>query len=180
MRVVVVLFITMLLVSQVFASGGGIPMDFIKLQLINFVVFVGFLVFLSRSKIAPRFKQIRIDYLNKSKEAEEKLEHAKNKRDHLLEKIQKLEVSLEENLLKAKKQAGIKYEAKILDVKKNIQKMSEDLEDQIKGLKRAQVNELKDLLMDKSIQGLKSDLSRKVDEKLLQELQNSFIKGMRV
>ncbi len=179
MKTIMVLFIGIVLTSQVFASGDVIPIGFIKLQIMNFVVFVGFLFFLSKSRIAPLFKQIQIDYLNKSKEAQKKLDDVKNRRDSFLKKIQKLDKDFEKNILNAKKQAHIKYEAKILDVKKNIEKMNKDLQNQIEGLKRAQVNELKDLLMDKSIKGLKSDLNSKVDEELLQKLQNSFVQGVR-
>jgi F0F1-type ATP synthase membrane subunit b/b' len=176
--------IMLILTETVFAaggSGGGFTPDvwsFVKLQIMNFIAFAALIIFLSYSKIAPVFKQQRQEYLEKSQAAQAKLEAAKKERDELKEKISKLELGANEALKKAESQAEAAYKAKILEVKNSISSLNKDLEGQIEGLKRHQAKALKDLLMERSISELKKDLGSEVDEKLLVQLQNSFVENV--
>lgn len=169
---------------EAFAAGGssaGLTTEvwaFIKLQIVNFVVFAGLIIFLSRSKIAPAFKQFKEDYLAKSQEAQRKLDEAKAERDNLSSKITKLQDDFSEAVAKAESQAEGKYKAKLAEVKNNISAMNKDLEGQIEGLKRSQASSLKNLLMESSIDELKKDLGSDVDEQLLIQLQNSFVESV--
>ncbi|MGH1467844.1 MAG: hypothetical protein ACRBBP_03060 [Bdellovibrionales bacterium] len=180
MRNLILLLVVTLVTTQAFAAGDGIPMAFIKLQLMNFAFFVAMIVFLSRSKLSPLFKQFKTDYIAKSQEAQKKLDDAKTERDELVKTIEKLETEFAETLAKANEQAEVRYKAKLASVKESIQTMGKDLEGQIEGLKRSQAAELKSLLMETSIEELKKDFSSEVDEQLLIQLQNSFVEGVRI
>lgn len=162
------------------AAGGAIPMAFIKLQIMNFVAFGLVIFFISRSKVAPVFKQIKDDYIATAEAAKIKLEQAKARRDELAHKLENLELGFEASLEKADQDARALYKAKILETKDSVVSLNRDLESQIEGLKRAQSNELRNALMEQSIEGLKSDLDGDVDEKLLVQLQDQFVKTMDV
>lgn len=166
--------------TSAFASDGGVPVAFIKLQFFNFLFFAALIFFLSKSKIAPVFKEIRADYLAKSQAAQKKLEDAKTEKENLEISIGKLEGEFKATVAKAEESADLKYKAKIADVKISIQSLSKDLDGQIEGLKRSQATALKNLLMEKSIEELKTDLGSDVDEDLLIRLQNSFVESVSV
>jgi F0F1-type ATP synthase membrane subunit b/b' len=175
------LFISLMLVSSnAYAAGGGIPMAFIKLQIMNFIVFGLVIFFISRSKIAPVFKQIKDDYVAKAEAAKIKLEQAKIEKDELAHKLESLELGFEANLEKADQDARNLYKTKILEAKDSVSSLHRDLETQIEGLKRSHSNKIKSSLMEQSIEALKSDLGADVDEKLLIQLQEQFVKTMDV
>lgn len=175
-----IILFSLLLSSNAYAAGGSIPMAFIKLQIMNFVVFALVIFFISRSKIAPVFKQIKEDYIAKAEAAKIKLEQAKAQRDELAHKLENLELGFEASLEKADQDARALYKTKILETKDSVASLNRDLESQIEGLKRSQSNELRNILMEQSIEGLKSDLDGDVDEKLLIQLQDQFVKTMDV
>jgi len=171
-----VLIVITLLSSVASAAGdGGIPIEFIKLQVYNFIAFAVIIFFISRSKLAPVYKQIKEDYIKNSEAAARKLADAKARRDELAHKLENLELGYKSTLEKADQDARALYKTKILDTKDSVSAMNKDLESQIEGLKRSQSNQLKSLLMNKSIEELKTDLNGEVDEALLIQLQDKFV-----
>jgi len=162
--------------SVAFAAGdGGIPVGFIKLQVYNFVAFALIIFFISRSKLAPVYKKIKEDYIQNSEAAAKKLANAKARRDELAHKLENLELGYQSTIEKADQDARAVYKSKILDTKDSVSAMNKDLESQIEGLKRSQSNQLKALLMNQSIDELKTDLNGEVDEALLMQLQDKFV-----
>ena len=164
--------------SAALAAGGGegtIPMAFIKLQIYNFIAFALIVFFISRSKVAPVYKKIKEDYINKSEAAARKLADAKARRDELAHKLENLELGYQATIEKADADARAIYKSKIMDTKDSVAAMNKDLESQIEGLKRSQSNQLRALMMDKSIEELKSELNGEVDEDLLIQLQDQFV-----
>lgn len=162
--------------SVAFAAGDGeLPLAFIKLQIYNFIAFAIIIFFISRSKIAPIYKQIKEDYINESEAAARKLADAKAKRDELAHKLENLELGFQAAIEKADLDARSIYKSKILDTKDSVSAMNKDLESQIESLKRSQSNELKGILMNRSIEELKADLNGDVDEALLMQLQDKFV-----
>ncbi len=179
MKNFVVLLVAIAIPLSAFAGEhGGVPMAFIKLQLWNFLFFAALLIYLSRSKIAPIFKQVKDDYIAKSQEAQRKLEEAKSEKERLEVSIAKLEAEFKSTVAKAEKQAEVRYQAKLADVKVSIESLNKDLDGQIEGLKRSQATALRNLLMEKSIEELKADLGSDVDKDLLVRLQNSFVENV--
>jgi len=165
-----------LLASTSFAAGdGSVPVEFIKLQIYNFIAFALVIFFVSRSKIAPVYKKVKEDYIRDSEAAARKLADAKARRDELAHKLENLELGYQATLEKADQDARAIYKTKILDTKESVAAMNKDLESQIEGLKRSQSNQLKAMLMNSSIDELKSDLNGEVDEALLIQLQDQFV-----
>ena len=64
--------------------------------------------------------------------------------------------------------------------KDSVSAMNKDLESQIEGFKRSQSGELKNLLMNKSIAELKTDLKGDVEEALLVQLLDQFVTSVDV
>ena len=63
------------------AGGGeGVPIDFIKLQVINFVVFVALIVLLVKFKVNPILAVQKEEYVLKANEAIKKLEESRAER----------------------------------------------------------------------------------------------------
>lgn len=171
----VLLAITFFSTIAMAAGDGGIPVAFIKLQVYNFVAFALIIFFLSRSKLAPVYKKIKEDYINDSEAAARKLADAKARRDELAHKLENLELGYQSTIEKADLDARAIYKTKILDTKDSVAAMNKDLESQIEGLKRSHSNQLKSMLMNKSIDELKTDLNGEVDEALLMQLQDQFV-----
>jgi len=171
----VLLAITLFTATASAAGDAGIPIAFIKLQIYNFVAFALVVFFISRSKIAPVYKKIKEDYIKESEAAARKLADAKARRDELAHKLENLELGYQAAIEKADLDARAIYKSKVLDTKESVAAMNKDLESQIISLKRSQSNELKSLLMNKSIDELKTDLNGDVDEALLMQLQDKFV-----
>lgn len=159
-------------------SGGGIPWDFIKLQAINFAVFAGVIFWIAKFKIAPVFNGVKEDYLAKANEAERKLKEAKAERDDLKRKLADLESGFEKALADAKNQAEDRREFKLYETKQQIENMNKDLDSQLDNLKRNYANEIKQLLMEGSVDSLKADLGDNIDEKVLSMLQSKFVNSV--
>jgi F0F1-type ATP synthase membrane subunit b/b' len=176
----ILLAVILITPSAFAASDAGVPIEFIKLQIYNFIAFALVVFFISRSKIAPVYKKIKEDYIKDSEAAARKLADAKARRDELAHKLENLELGYQAAIEKADLDARALYKSKMLDTKDSVSAMNKDLESQIEGLKRSQSGELKNLLMNKSIDELKTDLKGEVDEALLMKLQDKFVHNVDV
>lgn len=172
--------IALLLPSLLFAADGhgGIPMGFIKLQIINFAVFIVLIGLLSYFKIGPIFKKNRESFVAESEAAKRKLEEAKKERDSFKNKILALEKNYDNEIEKAKTQAAAKHKENILSLKDSISHMGRDLEVQIESLKRSRAMELRNLMMEESVEKLKEDLDHQIDEKVLAQIQEKFVNSV--
>lgn len=161
--------------------GGGLTeevKDFIFLQIMNFIVFAGVLIYLSKSKVAPTFKQKREDFIAQSQAAEKKLAKSLEELNSYKQKIVELESSYDSEVLKAQQSAETRYKDSISKAKENILRLDRDLESQIKAYKRSRAIELRDKIMSESVDQLKSELNEKIDENLLKQIQKSFVNSV--
>ena len=162
------------------AESGAIPYGFIKLQAINFAVFLVLIVVIIKLKINPALANKSNEYIAKANEAAKKLEESKNERDSLKRKISDLDKDYEKNISEARKQANLNYDLQISNAKEVALRIDKDLDRQVSTLKQVYWSRLKENLFASSVEELKKDLDESVDVKAFEQLQKSFVDRMDV
>ena len=165
-----------------FAAGGGegIPVGFIKLQVINFAVFVALIAILIKFKVNPVLAAQKEDYISKANEAARILEESKNERDELKKKLSDMKKDFDRNLKEAEKLAKQKHDAHVKAAKEASQRMNKDLEHQISTMKQVYWSRLKENLFESSVVELKKEVEENIDPIAIEQLQKSFVERMDV
>ena len=165
-----------------FAAGGGdaIPMDFIKLQVINFAVFIVLIGLLIKLKVNPVLAAQKEDYISKANEAARKLEESKKERDELKQKISDLEKDFDKNIREAEEVSKQRYNAHVKAAKEASQRMNKDLEHQMNTMKKIYWSRLKENLFESSVVELKKEVEDNIDPVAIEQLQKSFVERMDV
>ena len=159
---------------------SSIPWDTIKLQVLNFAVFFAIVAMLVKFKANPILEKMKNEYLQHANEAKQKLEEAKNQRDELSKKIADLEGEYTQSLEMAKKDSEEKKKLQISNAKKNADEMHKDLDRKVEALKLSYANEIKNELVNTSINELKLELDEGFDEASFNQLQKNFVDRMDV
>lgn len=162
------------------ASEGAIPYGFIKLQLINFVVFVSLMALIVKFKVNPTLQEQRQSFLDQADEAAKKLRNAKEERDGLKRKLTDLQVSFDKNISEAKENAEKKYKAQIDAAKESSQRINKDLDHQVKAMKHIYWSRLKENLFESTVDELKKEVEENIDPVAIEKLQKSFVERMDV
>ena len=163
------------------AGGGeGVPIDFIKLQVINFVVFVALIVLLVKFKVNPILAVQKEEYVLKANEAIKKLEESRAERDELKQKLSNLKKDLDKNLKEAEELSQQKYRAHVAATKEATQRMNKDLEHQMNVMKQIYWSRLKGDLFDSSVVELTKEIEESMDSVAVEQLQKSFVERMDV
>ena len=164
---------------RVFA-GGDVPVDFIKLQVINFAVFVVLIALLVKFKVNPVLAVQKNEYIAKANEVARKLEESKAERDELKRKLADLQKDYDKNIKEAEEQSQQRYKAHIAAVKEASQRMNKDLEHQISTMQQVCWSRLKENLFESSVVELKKEVEEKIDPILVEQLQKSFVERINV
>lgn len=183
--VAVVLGLPMLLASHFGAAAGdahhteGIPSVF-WLQMVNFVIYVGAIIFFARGPIRELFKGRYDNFFSAVKRAEAAKLEAEAKRKEVQDRLNKLEATRDESIQKARTDAAalrnqIIEEAKALSAKLKVDaQRTAQLE-----VERAKI-ELREELLAQSIQMSKRILTDKMQEQDQKRLQSEFVDKIQV
>lgn len=183
MKKIIFIISILLFTLTAYAAGGsqgGIPVGFIKLQLINFVVFIVLIGLIVKFKVNPALELQRKAYLDQADEAAKKLEESQNERDSLKRKLSDMQLNFEKNISEAEENAEKKYKAQLDAAKESSQRISKDLEHQVKTMKHIYWSRLKENLFESSVAELKKEVEDNIDPVAIEQLQKSFVERMDV
>jgi F0F1-type ATP synthase membrane subunit b/b' len=179
----IISFLILFFSITAFAAGGGsegVPVDFIKLQVINFAVFVALIAMLIKFKVNPVLANQKEEYISKANEAARKLEESKAKRDELKKKLADLKKDYDKNIQEAQEQSLKRKKAHISAAKEASLRMNKDLEHQINTMKQVYWSRLKENLFESSVVELRKEVEEKIDPVAIEQLQKSFVERMDV
>lgn len=183
--VAVVLGLPMLLASHFGKAAGaadhgdGLPTVF-WLQVVNFVIYMGAIIYFARGPIREMFKGRYEGFFSAVKRAEAAKAEAEAKRREIQERLARLEATRDESIQKARSEAAelrnqIVEEAKTLSAKL---KADAERTAQIE-VERAKF-ELREELLSQSVQMSKRILADKMQEQDQKRLQSEFVDKIQV
>lgn len=183
--VAVVLGLPMLLASRFGEAagaadhGGGLPTIF-WLQIVNFIIYVGAIIYFARGPIREMFKGRYEGFFSAVKRAEAAKAEAEAKRKEIQERLAKLEATRDESIQKARSEAAALRNQIIEEAKSLSAKLKADAERtaQIE-VERAKF-ELREELLSQSVQMSKRILADKMQEQDQKRLQSEFVDKIQV
>lgn len=169
------------------AAGGGhgedlhhIPWDMIQKQAFNFLLVVGGLTILLKSKVSSYFAQRAQSFESLVVLAKKAREDAEKQKAEISVRLQKLETTATESVERAKREAE--------ELRAKIQAEAESLAKQIRDeakktvereIEKAQA-ELKDELLSQAMASAKETMKTSVQENDQKRLQNEFVEKIQV
>lgn len=183
--VAVILGLPMLLASHFGSAagggdhGGGLPSVF-WLQVVNFVIYMGAIIFFARGPIREMFKGRYDGFFSAVKRAEAAKAEAEAKRKEIQERLAKLEATRDESIQKARSEAAALRNQIVEEAKSLSAKLKADAERtaQIE-VERAKF-ELREELLSQSVQMSKRILADKMQEQDQKRLQSEFVEKIQV
>lgn len=183
--VAVVLGLPMLLASRFGEAagaadhGGGLPTIF-WLQIVNFIIYVGAIIYFARGPIREMFKGRYEGFFSAVKRAEAAKAEAEAKRKEIQERLAKLEATRDESIQKARSEAAALRNQIIEEAKSLSAKLKAD------AARTAQIEverakfELREELLSQSVQMSKRILADKMQEQDQKRLQSEFVDKIQV
>lgn len=160
-------------------EGGGLPTMF-WLQVVNFTIYLGAIIFFARGPLREMFKGRYDGFFSAVKRAEAAKAEAEMKRKEIQDRLAKLEATRDESIQKARSDAAalrnqIVEEAKLLSAKlKADAERTAQLE-----VERAKY-ELREELLAQSVQMSKRILTDKMQDQDQKRLQSEFVDKIQV
>lgn len=171
---------------SVFAAEGahhadeGIPYKLIITQSVNFLVFVGIMVFLLRKELAKHFAQRKSAYLELVQRAEVARSEAEATRREVAEKLQKMEATAEASMKQAEVEAEEMHKKMMIEAAALSERMKSEAKKTAEmEIERARVELREEILRLASDQAEKS-LREKIGETEKKRLQNEFADKIQV
>lgn len=161
------------------AAGGehheaGIPMV-LWLQVINFVLYIGLIVYLARTPIKEMFQGRYDGFFSALKKAEQAKAEAEAKRKEIQDRLTKLETSREESIQKARAEAAALRTQIIEEARALSSKLKTDAEKTaLIEIERAKT-ELREDLLAQSVVMAKRILTDKMQDQDQKRLQTEFV-----
>ncbi|MDZ4082686.1 MAG: ATP synthase F0 subunit B [Bdellovibrionales bacterium] len=153
---------------------GGIPMV-LWLQVINFVLYMGLVVYLAKKPIQEMFQGRYDGFFSALKKAEAAKAEAEAKRKEIQDRLTKLETTREESIQKAREEAAALRNQIVEEAKSLSSKLKADAEKTaIIEIERAKT-ELREDLLAQSVVMAKRILTDKMQEQDQKRLQTEFV-----
>lgn len=183
--VAVVLGLPMLLASHFGRAAGdahhgeGLPTMF-WLQVVNFVIYIGAIIFFARGPIREMFKGRYEGFFSAVKRAEAAKAEAEMKRKEIQDRLAKLEATRDESIQKARNDAAALRNQIVEEAKSLSAKLKADAERTAQlEVERAKY-ELREELLAQSVQMSKRILTDKMQEQDQKRLQSEFVDKIQV
>lgn len=160
-------------------EGGGIPTVF-WLQIVNFALYVGAIIFFARGPIREMFKGRYDGFYSAVKRAEAAKAEAEAKRKEIQDRLTKLEATRDEAIQKARSEAAALKNQIIEEARLVSAKLKDDAERTTRvEVERAKF-ELREELLNQSVLMSKRLLADKIQEPDQKRLQSEFVEKIQV
>ena len=160
-------------------EGGGLPTMF-WLQVVNFTIYLGAIIFFARGPLREMFKGRYDGFFSAVKRAEAAKAEAEMKRKEIQDRLAKLEATRDESIQKARSDAAALRNQIVEEAKSLSAKLKADAERTAQlEVERAKY-ELREELLAQSVQMSKRILTDKMQEQDQKRLQSEFVDKIQV
>lgn len=160
-------------------EGGGLPTMF-WLQVVNFTIYLGAIIFFARGPLREMFKGRYDGFFSAVKRAEAAKAEAEMKRKEIQDRLAKLEATRDESIQKARSDAAALRNQIVEEAKSLSAKLKADAERTAQlEVERAKY-ELREELLAQSVQMSKRILTDKMQDQDQKRLQSEFVDKIQV
>lgn len=160
-------------------EGGGLPTMF-WLQVVNFTIYLGAIIFFARGPLREMFKGRYDGFFSAVKRAEAAKAEAEMKRKEIQDRLAKLEATRDESIQKARSDAAALRNQIVEEAKSISAKLKADAERTAQlEVERAKY-ELREELLAQSVQMSKRILTDKMQDQDQKRLQSEFVDKIQV
>ena len=160
-------------------EGGGLPTMF-WLQVVNFTIYLGAIIFFARGPLREMFKGRYDSFFSAVKRAEAAKAEAEMKRKEIQDRLAKLEATRDESIQKARSDAAALRNQIVEEAKSLSAKLKADAERTAQlEVERAKY-ELREELLAQSVQMSKRILTDKMQDQDQKRLQSEFVDKIQV
>lgn len=160
-------------------EGGGLPTMF-WLQVVNFTIYLGAIIFFARGPLREMFKGRYDGFFSAVKRAEAAKAEAEMKRKEIQDRLAKLEATRDESIQKARNDAAALRNQIVEEAKSLSAKLKADAERTAQlEVERAKY-ELREELLAQSVQMSKRILTDKMQDQDQKRLQSEFVDKIQV
>ncbi len=180
-----ILYIAALLIASVpmdaFAAGGhgdGFPWVSWGVSVVNFVIFLGILIYFAGPKIQDHFSTRREDMLADLNESKRLREEAEKKFEEYSARLEKLDEERKALLEDYHEQGEAEKERLVAEAKKQVEKMRADAELIIQQEMRRAVSAIEEQAVDLAISLAEKQLTEKVDDNAQSRIVASYVSDL--
>lgn len=173
--------VVVLAAQEAFAAGSGHhgPSAVIPYA-VNFVVFVGLLIYFLKTPVAEFFKNYRETFLEQSSKASEAAAAAERQKKEIEDELKKLETTYSSKIEASKKEAQALREKLVKESQDRSARLIADTNESAALLFKVAEQNIKSQILDQALKSAKTDLSKKVDVKESQRLHGEFLEEISV
>lgn len=160
-------------------SGGGLPQE-LWLQVVNFAIYYGAILFFVRKPVKSFFSQRKSAFLSEAKRAEQARSQAAAQKQAIAEKLQRLEAGANADIEKARLEAAQLKASMIAEAEQLAERLKDEARTTVATELALAKRALRDELLSQAIAAARTELKDRMADPDQKRLQTEFVDKMQV